>query len=255
MGTVGFVLMVYEYLLEDFSIALLIGITGTYLAMLDMMVPRPEIFTKEKGFKPLAAILPVCAWGMVIAGAIIDIGAVKVPLLSAGVILFVYLMYMFNLIAGGADAKALMSLSLLVPVIPSTDIIPILSSTDIVFSFFPFAILAFIFSIVAYLLGMIYFGVKNATRGDILFPQMFIGYRMDVDSVPSSFVWPMEHPEGKPFVKITDLDSVVVVKEYLDAGKRVIWVTPQHPGILYLLLGFVLAFIIGNPFLLLTGGM
>ena len=104
MGTMGFVLMVYEYLIPDFTVALLLATVGAYLAMLDMMIPRPQIYDKETGVNPVAAILPICAWGMVIAGAVIDFQAVLIPLMSAGVIAFVYLMYRLDYIAGGADA-------------------------------------------------------------------------------------------------------------------------------------------------------
>ena len=255
IGTVGFVLMIWEYLIPDFSIALLLSIVGVYLTLIDMMADRPEVYSKENGFNIRAAILPYSAWGMVIAGAIIDLEAVKIPFLSACVIAFVYIMYRFNMIAGGADAKALMSISILVPVMPILENIPILSSTDVNLTLFPFAILAFIYAGVTHIIPIFYLGIKNILKGDLKFPQLFLGYRMDVEQLQGAFVWPMETPEGRPTVRVKNLEDDVDPKDYLKAGKTKIWVTPQHPGIAYLLIGFILAFIIGNPFLLMTGGL
>ena len=47
IGTVGFVLMIWEYLIPDFSVALLLSIVGVYLTLIDMMADRPEVYSRE----------------------------------------------------------------------------------------------------------------------------------------------------------------------------------------------------------------
>jgi len=175
--------------------------------------------------------------------------------MSGCIIAFVYIMYRLGYIAGGADAKALMAISILVPVMPQTEMFPVIATPEGSFGLFPFVILAFIYSGVIHIALLPYYGVRNALKGDFRFPQMFIGYRMDVGKVDGSFVWPLERIEegaavvGLRHIEQEDFDAAAMRK----LGHDKIWVTPQHPGIMYLLIGFMLAFLAGNPFLLLVG--
>jgi preflagellin peptidase FlaK len=94
------------------------------------------------------------------------------------------------------------------------------------------------------------FIIYNAYKGELLFPQCFFGYKMDIDKVKKKFVWLME--------KIIDDEHVLVlfpkkkddmeeeIKKLKEAEIERVWVTPQIPFIVPITIGFIISFFIGN---------
>jgi len=91
--------------------------------------------------------------------------------------------------------------------------------------------------------------VYNVSRGDLGFPEMFFGYRMDIGDVQRKHVWPME--------KVVNMQRVLVLfpsrstagrnlRSLKDAGVERVWVAPKVPFMVPLLMGFVTAFTIGD---------
>jgi archaeal preflagellin peptidase FlaK len=162
--------------------------------------------------------------------------------------------YWARLLHGGADAKGLIALTLLVPTYPDASPFPLLAggsrAEGLFRSVFPFSLVVWVDALVLFLaipLGLV---LANAIRGDFAMPQAFLGYRVRVDAFPR-FVWLME--------KIDDRGQHVLVlfpkrgtnaAEELSrlraAGIERVWVTPQIPFLVLLLGGFVLAFLAGN---------
>ena len=180
-------------------------------------------------------------------------------LLAIPVMIIVFtIFYYARLIHGGADAKAFMALAILFPYYPIIQGFPLIEGPAVsgLSIAFPFAFLilmnAAILQVVTVPLGMF---LKNLANRDFGFPEMFLGYRMDIVNIPKKFVWPME--------KIIDDERVLVifpkrdgdVKEDLkplrELGIERIWVTPKVPFIIPMLLGIIISVFVGNLILLL----
>ena len=158
----------------------------------------------------------------------------------------IYVFFQLRLIFGGADAKALMALTILVPLEPAIQQFPIWKTIMI-----PFPFIIFLNSLIIFLfipLGLFLF---NITRRNIKFPNCFLGYRMSVRKAKEKFVWPMEKiVDGKrKFVYMPkNFDVEEELKEFEKQGIKEIWVTPKIPFMIPLLVGFIVSFIIGNIF-------
>jgi preflagellin peptidase FlaK len=95
------------------------------------------------------------------------------------------------------------------------------------------------------------FLVFNAVRKDFGFPEMILGYKMDIVEVEKKFVWPMERiVEGERvivlFPKKKEDDSLKKLKE---EGVLRIWITPKIPFILFLTASFIISVFLGNLFI------
>jgi len=160
-------------------------------------------------------------------------------------ILLAYLLFKVGIIFGGADAKALMALSFLVPFWPELNkflplwrsILPfpwvIFSNSVILFIFIPF-ILLFI----------------NAYKRDLEFPYCLVGYKMSIDDAKRGFFWPLERIKengSRGFVWSPMDDEIDNEFDKLEKiGKKEIWVTPKIPFMIPLLIGFILSFTLGD---------
>jgi preflagellin peptidase FlaK len=170
--------------------------------------------------------------------------------------LFIVLMYMLDIIRGGADAKALIALSILFPLYPAIDSLPLIQSEsgtgEILFPF-AFVILLTAAIIVAFFpLGFL---VKNLSAGEFGFPQGLLGYKMNAADLKGRHVWLMERIEdGKHRTYArprTGEDIEKEVRLLVEAGHKRIWVTPKVPFIIPMLVGLVFSTIVGNILLLL----
>ncbi len=168
--------------------------------------------------------------------------------------LFVFVLYYFAILYGGADAKAILVLAILVPFYPN---IPGFTHTGLTSQQIPFMQIMFPFTLIVLLNASLIIlfmlpvyliiNLKNKDRG---FPQMLFGYRMNIEDISESFVWPMERydADGERTIKLFPRGNTEEVIEALRRGgiKRV-WVTPKIPFIVPICIGFVISFFMGNP--------
>jgi preflagellin peptidase FlaK len=95
---------------------------------------------------------------------------------------------------------------------------------------------------------------RNLARRDFGFPEMFLGYRMDIADVQKHFVWPMEAVQDDEIVLMLfpkrSGDVKVELEKLKAKGLERIWVTPKDPFIIPMTLGIVFSVIIGNLVLL-----
>src|SRR5947208_16405868 len=103
-------------------------------------------------------------------------------------ILVYQLFYRARILHGGADAKALITLGLLVPTYPNMSPFPLMTLDPRVATFwrvtFPFSLVVWVDAAVLFLgvpLGLL---LLNAARGDLAFPPALLGYRARLDSFP-----------------------------------------------------------------------
>jgi hypothetical protein len=170
-----------------------------------------------------------------------------------------YVFYYTGLLHGGADAKAFMSLAILLPFYPVLEGLPLIQYDQGVFEVleltFPFAFLvlmnAAIIQVITVPLALL---VKNIIRRDFGFPEMLLGYRMDLREVPRRFVWPMETVQDDEVVlqifpkRNADLKSQL--SKLQARGIKRIWVTQKIPFMVPMVLGLVFSLVVGNVILL-----
>lgn len=166
---------------------------------------------------------------------------VFIPLMIA----LMYLFFQMRLLFGGADAKALMALAILVPIQPSLlgEQLPLWKS------FMPGSWIIFANATILFLFIPISLLLYNIARRNIQFPHCLLGYKTTVEKAKQKFVWPLEKiKDGKRKLmympKKFDVDEELA--EFEKLGLTEIWVTPKIPFMIPLLIGFVVTFFLGD---------
>lgn len=176
-------------------------------------------------------------------------------------ILVAHALYYVGALRGGADAKAVMALALLVPgVYPHLGGFPILTpppyAAPALALFFPFAFVVLVNAAILVLVVPIALLVRNAAKGDAKLPRALFGYPVPIDGIPR-YAWLMDRIEdGKPvhvYMPRRKEDREEQVRLLREHGFTRVWVTPQLPFVVALLLGYGLAVVVGNVLLALFG--
>ena len=161
-------------------------------------------------------------------------------------IALMYVLFQLRLIFGGADAKAIMALAILVPFAPKILDFPILEASAISM---PGSWIVFSNSVVVFLLIPLSLLIFNLAKRHIEFPHCVLGYRMAVSKAKEKFVWPLEKVvDGKrKFAYMPkEFDAEDEIEKLENIGIKEIWVTPKIPFMIPLLVGFICTFILGD---------
>lgn len=173
------------------------------------------------------------------------------PVIGAGVIVLAYGLWYVHLLAGGADAKALMVLAVLLPAPVEwqwADVaLPAWPSP------IPGALVVLANSLVLFAAAPLGLAAYNLVRGDLRFPAMFLGYRLSIEAAEASFVWIVDRvrPDGSlgqvlfPS-RLGDEEYRENVGRLREKGRSRVWVTPKIPFMLPLLGGYMAAFLLGD---------
>jgi preflagellin peptidase FlaK len=162
-----------------------------------------------------------------------------IPLMIA----LMYLFFQMRLLFGGADAKALMALAILIPIQPHIGDFPLW------FSFLPGSWTVFANATILFLFIPLSLFVYNIVKGNLRFPHCFMGYVISVEKAKHTFVWPMEKiKDGKRKLVYMpkNFDIEEELAEFEKHGITDIWVTPKIPFMIPLLAGFLVSFILGD---------
>ena len=158
-------------------------------------------------------------------------------------IALMFIFFQLRLIFGGADAKAMMAVAILVPLEQSIFEFPLLSS------FMPFSWIIFSNSVLLFLLIPLSLLIFNIARRNIKFPYCLLGYKMNVEKARERFVWPLERfVDGKRKFSYMpkEFDVENDLEKFEKNGIREIWITPKIPFMIPLLAGFLCSFIFGD---------
>ena len=159
-----------------------------------------------------------------------------------------YGMWFLGLIAGGADAKALLACCVLLPFpLALTDTLPLLQASV------PGAFSVLGNSLLLFLVIPLAFFATNLARGDARFPHLFLGVKRRAADVRRGFQWPMEVVDEKGarrtrlFASRMSDEEIETTFERVQAlGDERVWVSPKIPFMLPMLAGFVSAFFVGD---------
>lgn len=234
-----------------------------YLILLPIAIFFLDIFWERRGmFEDGINALPLALYlvGLAVLGALVllryqDLYLWELMLTPALFLLFV-LFYQFDVIKGGADAKALIALAILLPLYPVIDGLPLIAPpTELSQFILPFPLLVLFNAALATLVMPIAFLAYNLARGDVRFPAMLFGYRVGVEEAEGRFVWPMERVvEGERvmtyFPRSTE-DTAAQLEELRAAGAGRIWVTPKVPFLIPITASLLFSAVVGNLFFLL----
>lgn len=149
-----------------------------------------------------------------------------------------YGMWWFRLF-GGADAKGMMVLSLLVPVAPTEP------STV-------FALDVMANGLLVALAVPLLLALANLLRGHVAVPAMLLGYRLSLDAARRQKVWPMQTVRDGRVVwafRARSIEPEPTWNALEAAGAHRPWVTPKLPFMVPLFGGAVAATLWGNLFL------
>ena len=157
---------------------------------------------------------------------------------------FVYLLFQMRLLFGGADAKAIMAIAILLPFQPTIYQLPIWGQ-----SYMPASWTVFANSLIIFLFIPIFLLVYNLTQRNIKLPHALLGYKMKLQKAKEKFVWPLEKIQDrktKLIIRPKESDNKEEYFEFEKLGITEIWVTPKIPFMIPLLLGFICTFIFGD---------
>lgn len=144
---------------------------------------------------------------------------------------------------GGADAKALMSLSMMYPWYPGTNPENIL--IGIVCNPVMTALtVAFVLTVIAFL-PVLFRNIRDGCIGK----GMFSSFGMSIEKAERSFVWPVEDVIDGKVVRCGPVRDDDVFGRLRDAGRTDVVVAPMIPFMVPLTLGFFVAMTLGNPIL------
>lgn len=173
------------------------------------------------------------------------------------VVALAWLLYQARLLFGGADAKALMALAVLIPFHTALEPLLPLAPSFLTRFAFPFAVFADALLVTILIPPALF--VYNMVRGDRELPIAFVGYRIAVEDLATSWAWPMERPAADGAIERSYFPSRkeadVTAGELREAGVERVWVTPKVPFMIPLALGFGMAFVAGDVLSALVRGV
>lgn len=205
-------------------------------------------------------LLPAAVYG--VSGAALPGALLELYPMPAMIVIYQGL-YWARLLHGGADAKGLIALTLLVPAYPDARPFPLFLGDPRVEGLFqlafPFSLVVWVNALVLFLAVPVCLLLANIVRGDIAWPFSFLGYRASLDAFPRR-AWLMEKLDARgEHVAVLfprrGGDPTEDLARLRAAGIRRVWVTPQIPFIVLLFGGFLLAFLAGNLLLALLNAL
>ena len=162
-----------------------------------------------------------------------------------------HVLYSIGIVRGGADAKALMAISIAIPVYPELGF-GVFSGNGVLESLMvPSFSVLFLASVLSVAGCAVYCTVRNH---GVSVPGFYCGYMMPVADVCSSFVWPAEDivdgkrcrcsiPEEGKNVEICD--------RFRSLGLSEIYVTPMVPFVVPIAFSLIFVLLFGSPMFIL----
>lgn len=167
------------------------------------------------------------------------------------IMLFIVVMYMLDIVRGGADAKALISLSILFPFYPVFGSLPLIhGGTSAAETLLPFSFSILFNAAIIVALTPLAFLTRNLSRREFVFPLGLLGYKLDASEIAHKHVWLMESIKDGEHVtharprRREDQKSDIELLER--SGYKRVWVTPKIPFIIPMFVSLILTTVVGS---------
>ena len=174
------------------------------------------------------------------------------------VLFFFEMAWRFRLLHGGADAKAMMLVALMVP---SWYAMPFPTHSTPVEMAMPPALSLMIWAGLAFLLLPVIMLARNLKAGDAGNLRMaWHSFRMPLQDIPNNHVWLLEEmvdgADGERSIEISirpmrgsrsETDVEAVLAELAEAGSEKAWVTAKYPFLLLVFPAIIPLIILGDP--------
>jgi prepilin signal peptidase PulO-like enzyme (type II secretory pathway) len=262
------------HLLMAFPVAAIFAVTVTGGELWPVMPPDEEDEGRE--LTPEEArvyIVDLAASGVLIAASIAVL-VLAVDHVGSGTDAYIYVsgsvltivlalgLYMTRVLHGGGDAKALMTLAVIYPVLPLQEIFPLLDGPEEM-KWFPFALGVLINAAIITAFMPLAFIVLSAVRGPLVFPEAVFGYPVPIERVEEGHLWLMyEADEGATQVTrhmwprrsaTAEMARARALTLLRDRREDMVYVSPKIPFMVPLLIGLMVAIFLGNVLLALMG--
>ena len=243
MAGAGAVLLAYRLFDAGYALQAVTAAVSIVLMTVDL------VWDRESASADLALYVSIAVSVILTAFLLIDSDHLWEYVSMPVMYMLMNALYYTGIVKGGADAKAVIVLAFVMPLYPDLGILPFVAvpagnvSQLIVPAFSVFFIAA-----VLTILAAVPYLIINLMRGDREFPYMLAGYRMDLEKVPGSHVWPMEDMCGGMEVRsLSGFDDPGTVDRLREFGRDRVWVTPIIPFLVPMVVSYAIVVFLGNP--------
>ncbi len=248
MGLAGLALMAVHVAMEGLRWEYYLIIIATTVLFLD-------IFWDNEGMGRALTMSPY-AFALILLGAavgVIGLDGMRYEILTPFILYWVFvLLYIFDVIKGGADAKCLIALAFLFPLYPDLWTLPLLGlPSELAQLLLPLPLMVLFLASVLSISILPYFLIRNIINRDIRFPQAFLGTRISIDSAEKGHYWPMERVREDGSVEIRSAPQGEDFIALRQAGAELVWVTPKIPLLIPMTAALMIIIVLGNPLFIL----
>ena len=154
-----------------------------------------------------------------------------------------------RLLYGGADAKALITAGVVLP-LESSVWVALPSSATAILAIYPFSLTLLMNAAIVAIAVPLYLAVRNVRDREFTFPRGFTGLTIPVSELPDRFVW-LKDPtfRSQDEAETSEEDRAQRVRQKTDLESRGVlrvWVTPQIPFLVLMFAGAILGVVFGN---------
>ncbi len=254
MSILAIVVLIVQLVLTEAPLLYMLIFVPIVFFLVEAFVDRPVLYDGSR-WNPLVLLwflVPIITMAYLV-GTFHGDPEVWPLLAIPAMMLVAFVLYYLYVLHGGADAKAVLALAVLLPYYPYIEGITNYGvdrqMVEAMQSLFPFTFVILLNSSLIALVLPVFYLILNTKRGDFNFPQMLLGFKTEAASAKNSFVWSMEYMEdGERKLRLRPKEEDESIYDDFPGDEK-IWVTPKIPFIVLMCIGFVLSFIIGNPLL------